>query len=138
MQPTVGLDSEDQINSYNSQLQYYKDYISQKPEWNFVGIFADEAITGTKVDKRDGFRKMISRALNGEIDMIVTKSITRFARNTVDTLQYVRMLKEKCVEVYFEEENIRTLSMDGELLLTILSSVAQQEVENISAHVKKD
>ena len=81
---------------------------------------------------------MISRALNGEIDMIVTKSITRFARNTVDTLQYVRMLKEKCVEVYFEEENIRTLSMDGELLLTILSSVAQQEVENISAHVKKD
>ena len=133
----VSTDSEDQINSYNSQLQYYKDYISQKPEWNFAGIFADEAITGTKVDKRDGFRKMISRALNGEIDMIVTKSITRFARNTVDTLQYVRMLKEKCVEVYFEEENIRTLSMDGELLLTILSSVAQQEVENISAHVKK-
>ena len=98
---------------------------------------ADEAITGTQVTKREDFQRLINDCMNGDIDMIVTKSISRFARNTLDTLKYVRMLKEKGIAVFFEEENINTLTMDGELRLVILSSVAQQEVENISANVKK-
>ena len=132
----VSTDMEEQKNSYQTQVDYYTNMISKKSEWIFAGIYADEAITGTKVDKRVGFLTMINDAVAGKIDMIITKSISRFARNTVDTLQYVRMLKEHKVEVFFEEENIHTLSMDGELLLTILSSVAQQEVQNISEHVK--
>ena len=132
----VSTDMEEQKNSYQTQVDYYTNMISKKSEWIFAGIYSDEAITGTKVDKRVGFLNMINDAVAGKIDMIITKSISRFARNTVDTLQYVRMLKEHKVEVFFEEENIHTLSMDGELLLTILSSVAQQEVQNISEHVK--
>ena len=129
---------EDQLNSYRSQVQYYTELINGKKEWTFAGVYADEAITGTQVIKRENFQKLINSCLNGEVDMIITKSISRFARNTLDTLKYVRMLKEKNVAVTFEEENINTLTMDGELLLVILSSVAQQEVENISANVKKD
>ena len=97
---------------------------------------ADEAITGTKVDKRDGFQMMIQKCQNGEIDMILTKSISRFARNTVDTLQYVRMLKERNIAIFFEKENLNTLDMNGELFLTIMSSLAQQEVESLSQNVK--
>ena len=133
----VSTDSEDQLNSYKSQVQYYEELIKNKSEWDLAGIYADEAITGTQVKKRENFQRLINDCLNGEIDMIITKSISRFARNTLDTLKYVRMLKEKGVAVFFEEENINTLTMDGELLLVILSSVAQQEVENISANVKK-
>jgi DNA invertase Pin-like site-specific DNA recombinase/plasmid maintenance system antidote protein VapI len=102
-----------------------------------AGVYADEAITGTQIDKRLDFQRLINDCMNGDIDMIITKSISRFARNTLDTLKYVRRLKEMNVAVFFEEENINTLTMDGELLLVILSSVAQQEVENISANVKK-
>ena len=133
----VSTDSEDQLNSYKSQVKYYTDLIKSKPEWDLAGIYADEAITGTQVTKREDFQRLINDCMNGDIDMIVTKSISRFARNTLDTLKYVRMLKEKGIAVFFEEENINTLTMDGELLLVILSSVAQQEVENISANVKK-
>lgn len=133
----VSTDSEDQLNSYKSQVKHYTDYINQNHDWVFAGIYADEAITGTQTTKREDFQRMINDALNGEIDMVVTKSISRFARNTLDTLKYVRLLKGKNVAVFFEEENINTLTMDGELLLVILSSVAQQEVENISANVKK-
>jgi DNA invertase Pin-like site-specific DNA recombinase len=133
----VSTDSEDQLNSYKSQKQYYTDLIKKNKEWALVGIYADEAITGTQVTKREDFQRMINDCMNGDIDMIITKSISRFARNTLDTLKYVRMLKEKNIAVYFEEEKINTLTMDGELLLVILSSVAQQEVENISANVKK-
>lgn len=132
----VSTDSEEQKNSYNSQLSYYKDMINKKPEWVFVDIYADEAISGTLDYKRSDFMRMINDALNGKIDLIITKSISRFARNTLDTLKYVRMLKEKNVAILFEEENINTLEMSGELLLTILSSVAQQESETISSHVK--
>ena len=103
-----------------------------------AGVYADEAITGTQVSKREGFQKMIKACLDGEVDMVITKSISRFARNTLDTLKYVRTLKEKNIAVFFEDEKINTLSMDGELLLVVLSSVAQQEVENISNNVKKD
>lgn len=133
----VSTDSEDQINSYKSQVQYYTDLIKNNAEWSLADIYADEAITGTQVTKRENFQRLINDCMNGDVDLIVTKSISRFARNTLDTLKYVRMLKEKGIAVFFEEENINTLTMDGELLLVILSSVAQQEVENISANVKK-
>ena len=133
----VSTDSEDQLNSYKSQVMYYTDLIKKKHEWSLVDIYADEAITGTQVTKREDFQRMINDCMNGDIDMVITKSISRFARNTLDTLKYVRMLKEKGIAVFFEDENINTLTMDGELLLVVLSSVAQQEVENISSNVKK-
>ena len=132
----VSTDSEEQKNSYDSQLKYYKEKITTNSNWSFAGIYADEAISGTLDYKRDDFMRMITDALEGKIDLIMTKSISRFARNTVDTLKYVRKLKEKNIAIIFEEENINTLEMAGELLLTILSSIAQQESENISTHVK--
>lgn len=133
----VSTDGEEQLNSFTTQMRYYNDKIKSNPNWIYVGVYSDEAITGTKIELREGFQKMINDCLNGKIDLIITKSISRFARNTVDTLNIVRKLKEKRIAVFFEEENINTLTMDGELLLTILSSVAQQEVQNISEHVKK-
>ena len=133
----VSTDSEDQLNSYKSQVAYYTDLIHSNPEWEMVDVYADEAITGTMVSKRDDFQRMINDCMTGKINLVITKSISRFARNTLDTLKYVRMLKEKNVAVMFEDEKINTLTMDGELMLVILSSVAQQEVENISANVKK-
>ena len=133
----VSTDSEDQLNSYKSQVQYYTSLIKKKSDWIFAGIYADEAITGTQVTKREDFQRLINECVNGEIDMVITKSISRFARNTLDTLKYVRLLKEQNIAVFFEDEKINTLTMDGELLLVVLSSVAQQEVENISANVKK-
>ena len=133
----VSTNEEDQLNSYRSQKRYYSDLIGSNADWILADIYADEAITGTKTDKRDNFQRLINDCLNGKIDMVITKAIARFARNTLDTLKYVRMLKERNIAVLFEEEHINTLTMDGELLLTVLSSVAQQEVENTSAHVKK-
>jgi len=118
-------------------VQYYTDLIEKNKEWVMTEIYADEAITGTQITKREGFQRMISDCMDGKIDMVITKSISRFARNTLDTLKYVRMLKENNVAIFFEDENINTLTMDGELLLVVLSSVAQQEVENISDNVKK-
>lgn len=133
----VSTDGEEQLNSFTSQVTYYKDKIRENKDWEYVGIYSDEAVTGTKVATREGFQKMIVDCMDGKIDMVITKSISRFARNTVDTLNFVRKLKSYNVAVFFEEENINTLTMDGELLLTILSSVAQQEVQNTSEHVKK-
>lgn len=133
----VSTDNEEQLQSYRSQVRYYTDLINENSDWTMAGIYADEAITGTQIDKRLDFQRLINDCMNGDIDMIITKSISRFARNTLDTLKYVRQLKEMNVAVFFEEENINTLTMDGELLLVILSSVAQQEVENISSNVKK-
>ena len=132
----VSTDDEDQIKSYNSMVRHYTDLIQSKREWIFAGVYADRAITGTKVDKRDEFQRLIQDCMDGKIDMILAKSIPRFARNTLDTLKYVRMLKERNIAVDFEVEKINTLK-DGEFLMTILSSVAQQEVENTSAYVKK-
>ena len=119
----VSTDSEDQLTSYKSQVQHYTELIKSTNEWVFSGIYADEAITGTQTKNREDFQRLINDCMNGEIDLVVTKSISRFARNTLDTLRYVRMLKEKNVAIFFEEENINTLTMDGELLLVILSSV---------------
>lgn len=132
----VSTDGDEQLGSFNSQKLYYEEKISNNKEWVSAGIFADEAITGTKVDKREGFQQMIQKCMAGEIDMIITKSISRFSRNTADTLKYVRMLRNKNIAVYFEKENINTLDMNGEMLLTILSSLAQQEVESLSENVK--
>ncbi len=132
----VSTDDEDQIKSYNSMVKYYTDMIQNNKQWIFAGVYADKAITGTKVDKREDFQRLIQDCLDDKIDMVIAKSLPRFARNTLDTLKYVRMLKERNIAVYFEVEKINTLK-DGEFLMTILSSVAQQEVENTSAYVKK-
>ena len=131
----VSTDNEEQLNSYQSQLKYYDEKINGKSEWQFAGIYADEAITGTLDFKRTEFMRMIADSMAGKIDMILTKSISRFARNTVDTLKYVRMLREKNIAILFEEENLNTTTGAGELMLTILSAMAQQESENISSHV---
>ena len=132
----VSTDGDEQLGSFESQKLYYEEKIRKNKEWAMAGIFADEAITGTKIDKREGFQEMIRKCLNGEIDMILTKSISRFSRNTPDTIKYVRMLRDKNIAIMFEKENINTLDMNGEMLLTILSSLAQEEVESLSRNVK--
>lgn len=132
----VSTDGDEQLGSFASQKQYYEDKIKSNSEWAMAGIYADEAITGTKVDKREQFQEMINRCMEGEIDMILTKSISRFARNTVDLLRYVRMLRDRNISVIFEKENLDTLSMNGEMFVTLLSALAQQEVESLSSNVK--
>ena len=117
----VSTEKDEQQNSYEAQIEYYTRYIKSNPEWIFAGIYSDEGITGTNTKRRDGFNKMIEDALTGDIDLIVTKSVSRFARNTVDSLTTVRKLKDKGVEVYFEKENIFNLDSKGELLITIMS-----------------
>ena len=128
----VSTDKEEQENSFEAQVSYYTQKIQENPQWVFVEVYADEGITGTSIKKRDGFNRMIEDALAGRIDLILTKSVSRFARNTVDSLTTVRKLKEKGVEVYFEKENIYTLDSKGELLITIMSSLAQEEARSIS------
>ena len=132
----VSTEKEEQINSYNSQLKYYEEKIKSNSNWKYVGIYADEGITGTLDYKREGFMKMMQDATNNKFDMIITKSISRFGRNTFDILKYVRLLKEKGITIYFEEEHINTLELSGEIMLTVMSAMAQQESENISSHVK--
>lgn len=132
----VSTDGEEQLQSFQSQMEYYTDKISKNKDWAFVGIYSDEAITGTKTAKREGFLNMIDDCMNGLVDVILTKSISRFSRNLVDTLQYVRMLKDKGVAIIFEKENINTLSMESEMALALLSTLAQNEVESLSANTK--
>ncbi|MCL2300710.1 MAG: recombinase family protein [Firmicutes bacterium] len=131
----VSTNEEEQLNSYAAQVEYYTKYIQAKPEWEFVGVYTDEGISATSTKKRDGFNSMIADALAGKIDLIITKSVSRFARNTVDTLTTVRKLKEKGIGVFFEKENIHTLDSKGELLITIMSSLAQEESRSISENV---
>lgn len=128
----VSTDKEEQESSFDAQVSYYTQKIQANPQWVFVEVYADEGITGTSMKKRDGFNRMINDALDGKIDLILTKSVSRFARNTVDSLTTVRKLKDKGVEVYFEKENIYTLDSKGELLITIMSSLAQEEARSIS------
>lgn len=116
-------------------MSHYTKYIKATPDWSFAGIYADEGISATSTKKRDGFNSMIKDALDGKIDLIITKSVSRFARNTVDTIATVRKLKEKGIEVFFEKENISSLDGKGELLLTIMSSLAQEESRSISENV---
>ena len=131
----VSTDTEEQLSSYEAQVDHYTRFIQGKEEWVFVDVYTDEGISATNTKKRDGFNRMIGDALAGKIDLIITKSVSRFARNTVDTLTTVRKLKEKGVEVYFEKENIYTLDSKGELLITIMSSLAQEESRSISENV---
>lgn len=131
----VSTDSDEQLSSYEAQVGFYSRHIQSNPEWEFVGLYADEGVSGTNTKKREGFNRMVSDALDGKIDLILTKSISRFARNTVDTLTTVRKLKERNVEVYFEKENIYTLDAKGELMITIMSSLAQEESRSISENV---
>lgn len=131
----VSTGTEEQKTSYESQIKYYKQKIKQNADWELVDIYADEAISGTQVFKRINFKRMIDDALAGKIDMILVKSISRFGRNTVDILKYIRLLKEHGVAVYFEEENINTMEMQGEILLTVLSALAQQGSATISSSV---
>ena len=128
----VSTDSEEQATSYDAQVDYYTNYINQNPEWIFAGMYTDDGISATSTKRRKGFNEMIEDALEGKIDLIITKSCSRFARNTVDSLVTVRKLKEKGVEIYFEKENIWTLDAKGELLITIMSSLAQEESRSIS------
>lgn len=132
----VSTDDEDQINSYNTQVAFYTEYISSNPKWKFVGIYADEGVTGTMVSKRKGFQDMIKDCEKHKIDLILTKSISRFARNTVESLTYVRKLKAMNIGVMFEEQNINSLTTDSEMFVGLYSVIAQAESENISANVR--
>ena len=131
----VSTDNEEQQTSFDAQMDYYTTYIQNKPEWEFVGLYSDEGISGTSTKNRAGFNSMIEDALAKKIDLIVTKSISRFARNTVDSLVTIRKLKENGVECFFEKENIYTFDSKGELLITIMSSIAQEESRSISENV---
>lgn len=131
----VSTDSDEQFTSYEAQVDYYTQFIKSNPEWEFVEVYTDEGISGVMTKHREGFNRMISDALAGKIDLIVTKSVSRFARNTVDTLTTVRKLKDSGVEVFFQKENIYTLDTKGELLITIMSSLAQEESRSISENV---
>ena len=132
----VSTDSREQYNSFTAQTAYYEGMISRRSDWQYAGIYADEARSGTKLQKRDEFLRMMRDSETGKIDMIITKSITRFARNTVDSIKAIRSLKLLGIAVFFEKENINTLSESSELLLTILSSLAQGEAESTSTNTK--
>ena len=132
----VSTEQENQMGSYERQISYYKEKIEKRDGWILAGIYDDEGISGTKKQKRDGFLKLIQDCNEGKIDLILTKSISRFARNTVDLLITIRSLKSKNIAVYFEKENINTLDNTGEILITILSSQAQEESRNISENIR--
>ena len=128
----VSTTQEEQESSFDSQVSYYNHYITSNPNWDYVEVYADEGISATTASKRKEFIRMFNDCMSGKIDMIITKSVSRFARNTVDCLNYVRDLKDKEISVFFETENIDTLGSTGELLLTILSGLAQDYSRNQS------
>jgi DNA invertase Pin-like site-specific DNA recombinase len=132
----VSTDETDQLNSYQVQIKEFTERIKSNPEWEFAGMFSDEGITGTNMKKRIGMQKMLDSARNGEIDMIITKSISRFARNTVDMLTVIKEMREINVEIYFEKENISSADPKIDFILTIMSSIAQEESRNISENTK--
>ena len=132
----VSTDEEDQLNSLDTQVKYYTGKIAENPNWTMVGIYADEGITGTRTDKREKFLKLMRDCEKGKVDLILTKSTTRFARNTVDSLTWIRKLRAMGVGVYFEEQNLDSLKAENETLLGFFSVMAQSESESISANVK--
>jgi DNA invertase Pin-like site-specific DNA recombinase len=131
----VSTDSEEQLNSYKSQIEYYTAVINENPNWKLVGIFPDEGLTGTSTKKRVQFNRMIKKCKKGRIDLIIVKSISRFARNTLDSLNCVRVLKKLGIGVLFEKESVNTLEMEDETIFTIFSSLAQAESESLSKNV---
>lgn len=132
----VSTDKEEQLSSYEAQIEYYTDKINANPDWTMVRLYADEGITGTSAKKRKDFLKMIQDCQRGKIDLVITKSVSRFCRNTLDGLNYVRRLKQCGVGVYFEKENVNTLYMDNEMILTFMMSQAQAESESLSGNVR--
>ena len=132
----VSTDEEEQLNSYEAQIAYYTEFIAKNPSWTFSGIYADEGITGTSTIKRKNFLRLMGDCEKGKIDMILTKSISRFARNTVDSLSWVRKLRAMNIGVYFEEQAIDSLKAENEMLIGLFSVIAQAESENISANVR--
>ena len=132
----VSTDSDEQATSYEAQVEHYTEFIQKNPEWEFAGIYADDGISGTNTKNRDEFNRMIEDCEAGTIDMIITKSISRFARNTLDCLKYIRQLKDKSIPVFFEKEAINTMDAKGEVLITIMASLAQQESQSLSQNVK--
>jgi len=132
----VSTETEEQNLSYEVQVAHYTEYIKKNTEWEFAGIFADDGISGTNTKKREEFNRMIEECMEGKIDLVISKSISRFARNTLDCLKYIRQLKEKNISVFFEKENINTMDAKGEVLLTIMASLAQQESQSLSQNVK--
>ena len=132
----VSTDTDEQATSYDAQIEHYTEYIKKNPTWEFAGIYADDGISGTNTKKREEFNRLIDDCMGGRIDMVVTKSISRFARNTLDCLNYIRQLKDKNIPVYFEKEGINTLDAKGEVLLTIMASLAQQESQSLSQNVR--
>ena len=131
----VSTDSEEQLTSYTAQKAYFTQKIGENPDWEMAGIFADKGITGTSMKKRTEFKRMIAACKRGRIDLILTKSLSRFARNTVDSLEMVRMLRANGIGVIFEKENINTLTESSEFLITLFSGFAQAESESISKNV---
>ena len=132
----VSTDSDEQAASYDAQIEHYTAYIGGHPDWELAGIYADDGISGTNTKKREEFNRMIDECMAGNIDKVITKSISRFARNTVDCLNYIRKLKDKNIPVYFEKENIDSMDSKGEVMLTIMASLAQQESQSLSQNVK--
>ena len=132
----VSTSQEEQEGSFAMQVSYYSDYIRSNPQWEFAGIYTDEGVSGTSCKHRNGFNRMLDDAKAGKIDLILTKSISRFARNTVDSLAVTRELRDYGVEVLFEKENINSMDMEAEFILTIMSSIAQEESRTISENVK--
>jgi site-specific DNA recombinase len=132
----VSTDQEEQASSYEAQVSYYSGYIQERPDWQFVKVYSDEGITGTNTKRRTGFKSMIDDAVNGQIDLILTKSISRFARNTLDSISYVRQLKNAGCEVYFEKENLWTFDSKSEMVFSLLAAIAQEESRSISENVK--
>lgn len=132
----VSTDSEEQETSYNSQIEFYTDYITKNSSWLFVGIYADKGISGKSASKRPQFLKMIKDCEAGKIDMIITKSISRFARNTRDSIFYIRLLRDIGTSVFFEKECLNSMDTNVDLILTILSSIAEEEARNLSGNIK--
>lgn len=132
----VSTDKEEQEHSFETQKEMYTEMIMMKPTWQMAGIYADEGITGTIAKKRPGFMKMIEDCRKGKIDMIITKSVSRFSRNNLDCLMYVRELKQLGIPIIFEKEGINTLQVSSELLITLFGALSQAESESISLNVK--
>ena len=132
----VSTENADQLLSLEVQKEHYENYIKANPYWEYAGLYFDEGISGTKIEKRESLLKLLDDCEKGKIDRVITKSISRFARNTVDCLEMVRKLTELGVAIYFEKENINTMEASGELLLTIMASLAQQESASLSQNVK--
>ena len=132
----VSTETDEQATSYEAQIEHYTEYIEKHPGWELAGIYADDGISGTNTKKREEFNRLIDDCMAGRVDMVITKSISRFARNTLDCLKYIRQLKDKNIPVFFEKEAINTMDAKGEVLLTIMASLAQQESQSLSQNVR--